>query len=262
MMAFREKQPRTGSVASASKGESAGMGSRHGVRPAPSEEDAEESPRGQGKAFALLPPKGEDPFRCYSREIGKVPLLTAEQEVKIGRRIEIGQIALRQALAGIPIAVRALLEMGDRLRRGETAAADVIVLPEGGGPEAEEVKAVLLAFGRIRRCERRIAKLRESLTDKRRSKATRAILINSMAVEGEAIQKIVADMPLKPMLIDDLVAEMRRRCERTTRLATEARHVTLPNASRSAEWRAKSRQPPLAPQQARPSAPPHGVTLV
>jgi len=93
---------------------------------------------------------------------------------------------------------------------------------------------VLLAFGRIRRCERRIAKLRESLTDKRRSKATRAILINSMAVEGEAIQKIVADMPLKPMLIDDLVAEMRRRCERTTRLATEARHVTLPNASRSA----------------------------
>jgi len=81
-------------------------------------------------------------------------------------------------------------------------------------------------------------------------------------VEGEAIQKIVADMPLKPMLIDDLVAEMRRRCERTTRLATEARHVTLPNASRSAEWRAKSRQPPLAPEQARPSGPPHGVTLV
>jgi len=212
------------------------MGSRHGVRPAPSEEDAEESPRGQGKAFALLPPKGEDPFRCYSREIGKVPLLTAEQEVKIGRRIEIGQIALRQALAGIPMAVSALLEVGDRLRRGETAAADVIVLPKGGGPEAEEVKAVLLAFGRIRRCERRIAKLRESLTDKRRSKATRAILINSMAVEGEAIQKIVADMPLKPMLIDDLVAEMRRHCERTTRLATEARHgrpQTLTRAGRT-----------------------------
>src|SRR5881409_2442347 len=130
------------------------MGSRHGVRPAPSEEDAE-SPRGQGKAFALLPPKGEDPFRCYSREIGKVPLLTAEQEVKIGRRIEIGQIALRQALAGIPMAVSALLEVGDRLRRGET---DVIVLPKGGGPEAEEIKAVRLAFGQIRRCERRIAK--------------------------------------------------------------------------------------------------------
>src|SRR5437016_4192783 len=50
--------------------------------------------------------------------------------------------------------------MGDRLRRGETAAADVIVLPEGGGPEAEEVKAVLLAFGRIRRCERRSRRAR------------------------------------------------------------------------------------------------------
>src|SRR5437899_12281125 len=134
------------------------------------------------------------------------------------------------------MAVRALLEVGDRRRRGDTAAADVIVLPKGGGPEAEEVKAVLLAFGRIRRCERRIAKLRESLTDKRRSKATRAIRINSIAVEGEAIQKIVADMPLKPVLINDLVSEMRGRCHRTTRLATAARRgrtQTLTHEGRS-----------------------------
>src|SRR5262245_45959226 len=143
-------------------GESAGMGSNHRVHPAPSDEDAEEGQGAQGEAFALLPPKGEDPVRRYLREIGKVPLLTAEQEVKIGRRIEIGQIALRQALAGIPMAVRALLEVGAKLRRGETAAADVLVLAEGGDPEAEEIKAVRLAFGRIRRCERRIAKLRES----------------------------------------------------------------------------------------------------
>ena len=45
-------------------------------------------------------------MRLYLKEIGKVPLLTAQQEVQIGRRIEVGQIALRRALSGIPMAVR------------------------------------------------------------------------------------------------------------------------------------------------------------
>ncbi len=37
-----------------------------------------------------LPAKGEDPVRLYLKEIGKVPLLTARQEVEIGQRIERG----------------------------------------------------------------------------------------------------------------------------------------------------------------------------
>src|SRR5206468_7242903 len=116
---------------SASSAPTLTQGSSTSIKRAHSEEDAE-SPRGQGKAFALLPPKGEDPFRCYSREIGKVPLLTAEQEVKIGRRIEIGQIALRQALAGIPMAVSALLEVGDRQAPPRRDRRDR--LAEGRGP--------------------------------------------------------------------------------------------------------------------------------
>jgi RNA polymerase primary sigma factor len=205
------------------------------VRAAPSDEDAEQRRGAHREAFTPPSPEGADPIRRYFGEISKVQLLTAEQEVTIGRRIEIGQIALRQALAGIPMAVRALLEAGDKLRRRETAVADVIVLPGGGDPEAEEITAVLLGFGRIRRCERRIAKLQESLTDKRHSKATRATRINSIAVERKAIQKIVADMPLKPALIDALVAEMGHHGERITRLAEEARRGRT-STLRHARW--------------------------
>src|SRR5947199_195793 len=95
------------------------------------------------EALTPLPAKGEDPVRLYLKEIGKVPLLTAQQEVQIGRRIEVGQIALRRGLAGIPLAVRALLD--------------------------------------------------------------------------------VADMPLKPALIDDLVGKVRRLCQRIDALAQESR---------------------------------------
>jgi RNA polymerase primary sigma factor len=156
-----------------------------------------------------LPTKGEDPVRLYLKEIGKVPLLTAAQEVQIGRRIEVGQIALRSALAGIPAAVPLLLDVGDRLRRGEIPPDDVIVLPEGGELDAREVKPILLAFGRIRRHESKIASLHEAMVDRRRSAATRTKYLSAIAQHREAIQKTVAEMTLKPALIDDVVSEIR-----------------------------------------------------
>jgi len=60
----------------------------------------------------------EDPVRAYLHDIGKVRLLSAAPEVEIGRRIEVGQAQLWEALAGIPLAVHALGEAGDKLRRG------------------------------------------------------------------------------------------------------------------------------------------------
>jgi RNA polymerase primary sigma factor len=186
------------------------------------EESEDEVPPVSEEVLTPLPAKGEDPVRLYLKEIGKVPLLTAQQEVQIGRRIEVGQIALRRALAGIPMAVRALLDVGDRLRRGDTAADDVIVLPEGGELEAKEVRPVLLAFARVRRHERKIARLAESL-DKRRSATSRALILRQVESQREAIQKVVAEMPLKPALIDDLVGKVRRHCKRLNELAAEVR---------------------------------------
>ena len=190
--------------------------------PATNHDDDEVQPVPE-EALTPLPAKGEDPVRLYLKEIGKVPLLTAQQEVQIGRRIEVGQIALRRGLAGIPLAVRALLDVGDRLRHNDIAADDVIVLPEGGELEAKEIRPVLLAFGRIRRLERKIARLEESLGDKRRSASWRASVQKQIATYRAGIQKTVADMPLKPALIDDLVGKVRRLCQRIDALAQESR---------------------------------------
>src|SRR5215510_3498483 len=153
------------------------------------DEAEEELPPVSEEALTPLPAKGEDPVRLYLKEIGKVPLLTAQQEVSIGRRIEVGQIALRRGLAGIPMAFQ---DIGDRLRHGDIAPDDVIVLPEGGELEPKAVRPVLLAFGRIRRLERKIARMEESLDDKRRSPASRVNVQKAITAQREAIQKIVA----------------------------------------------------------------------
>ena len=169
------------------------------------DDDTEEGQRGAAEARTPFASRTEDPVRLYLKEIGRVPLLTAKQEVEIGRRIEVGQIALRRALAGIPLAVRVLGEVGDRLRRGDMAADELIVLAEGGELDAKQIRPVLRAFARIRRVERRIERLGGS------NRARRA---KAIAAQLEAVQKTVAGMPLKPALIDDIVARVRRHAER------------------------------------------------
>jgi RNA polymerase primary sigma factor len=197
------------------------------------EEEPEEAPsRVPEESLTTFSSKGEDPVRLYLKEIGKVPLLTARQEVEIGRRIEVGQIALRRALAGIPMAVTALLEVGDRLRHEGIAADDVIVLPAGGEIDAAEIKPVVLAFAKIRRLEREIARLQDALGDKRRTANTRSNYTEWIAANREAIQKVVAGMPLKPALIDELVARIRRHCELIGRLADAARRGRTATATR------------------------------
>ena len=196
------------------------------------EEEAEETARPAVLETYSAGPRGEDPVRLYLKEIGKVRLLTAAQEVEIGRRIEVGQIALRRTLVAIPMALEALLEVGDKLRREEIPADDVIVLAEGGELDAREIRPVLRAFARLRRLERKLARLEGRLGDKPRAKATRATRAKAIAACIESVQKTVAEIPLKPALIDEVVANVRRRRERIAELGRETRRARTAASAR------------------------------
>lgn len=89
------------------------------------DEEPRPLPRG---GVSTWPARGADAVRRYLKEIGRFPVLSAKQEAEIGRRIEAGQLALRRALAQVPIVVDHLLEVGEKLRRREIAPEDVIVL--------------------------------------------------------------------------------------------------------------------------------------
>ncbi|MGH7384986.1 MAG: sigma-70 family RNA polymerase sigma factor [Candidatus Rokuibacteriota bacterium] len=152
----------------------------------------------------------EDPVRLYLKEIGKVSLLKAAEEVAIGQRIEVGQIALRSALGRVPFATARLLALVDRVRREEVPLEDVILLPEGGDPSPSEIRPILAAFARIRRLEREIERLQAALGDKRRSKTTRANYNKWIAQNRASIQGVLETLPLKPALGDQLVGEIRQ----------------------------------------------------
>src|SRR5215472_15447286 len=186
---------------------------------------------GAGVAEELLeasPAPSEDPVRLYLKEIGKVRLLRAEEEVTIGQRIEAGQIALRRTLAGIPMATGKLAMLVDRVRREEMPLDDVILLPEGGEPKPDEVKPMLAAVARIRRLQHEIESLQATLSArKRRSAAARAGYQRQIAAKVTSIQNLMERLPLKPALLDQLVAEVREHAYRlrTTPRGPELRDI-------------------------------------
>jgi len=103
--------------------------------------ETEATPALSDEALRASASPAEDPVRLYLKEIGKVSLLKAAEEVALGQRIEIGQIALRRALGRVPFATSQLLALVDRVRREELPLEDVILLPEGGEPSPSEIRS-------------------------------------------------------------------------------------------------------------------------
>jgi RNA polymerase primary sigma factor len=91
--------------------------------------------------------------------VGRMPVLSRDQEVEIAKRIELGENDVIRALAGCDSGVRQVLLLGDRLRSGQARTRDVIRSFDEDDPDAEvtERRRVLRLFSRTTRISARLA---------------------------------------------------------------------------------------------------------
>ncbi|MBI5835612.1 MAG: RNA polymerase sigma factor RpoD [Candidatus Eisenbacteria bacterium] len=135
----------------------------------------EEAQRAEAKPAAPQPHvRYDDPVRMYLREMGRVPLLDREGEVKIARRIEDGERRVRQALFRSASTVRELKSLAQKLREDKIRLDEFVQLDfQGGSPEAAAPVPGKPLTGKAAR-EAREAALREAAKEKERRDGTPA----------------------------------------------------------------------------------------
>jgi DNA-directed RNA polymerase sigma subunit (sigma70/sigma32) len=211
------------------------------------------------EAFEVQPIPSEDVdlVRVYLKHAGKRKLLKAHEEQEIGLRIERARGELLAALGAIPSALATLVSLEECVKKKEALAAELILLPDGGELKPENVTPVLQAFDRIRRELKREEDWKGRCEDRRSSAATRASFREQIARANETIASILRDLPIRPSVADEIVAELRlvdasfeslaegRDGERrAARRALEAR-VGLPRAFREAFARVQEKEQAL-----------------
>jgi RNA polymerase primary sigma factor len=88
-------------------------------------------------AEADIAGKTGDPVRMYLREMGNVSLLSRDGEVEIAKKIEEGEGVVMGHVLSCSVAVQHVLELGERIERGEIRAHEVIRGVEAEGEYSE-----------------------------------------------------------------------------------------------------------------------------
>jgi len=206
----------------------------------PEEVEAEEQAEEEFEASASR--EDVDLVRVYLQHIGKRKLLKAHEEVTIGERIERAQKELVATLADIPSALQTFIALADRIRTLGDPAAELILLPEGGELTPEHVKPALQAMNRLKRRRCLIDTMREELQQPRVGVRKRADLEQRISRMRKANSDELSGLPIRPSLVDDVVAELHQldqefnaleslpRGERAERCRTLEARVGMPRA--------------------------------
>jgi RNA polymerase primary sigma factor len=156
--------------------------------------------------------KSNDPVRMYLRKMGSVSLLTREGEVEIAKRIEVGEMKVNSAILDSPIAVREIIDIGEKLRKHKIRVKDLIRDAEAEDQEFDEEEAdrrIIRLVDKVRRFERKRQQIIEEAKGKLDKKREEAVAEATM----ELVNTLEA-MRLNKKTIDKIVGVLTREISR------------------------------------------------
>src|SRR6266404_6290851 len=154
--------------------------------------------------------KSNDPVRMYLRKMGSVSLLTREGEVEIAKRIEKGEHAVLAAILNSPIAVREIVDLGDRLRKHKIRVKDIIRDAEDDDQEFDEEEAdrrIIRLIDKVKRLDKKHLDLLEERKIKTDGK--RKAIDSEIEATKEELVQTLEEMRLNRKTIDKIVLKLK-----------------------------------------------------
>ncbi len=167
--------------------------------------------------------KSNDPVRMYLRKMGSVALLTREGEVEIAKRIEEGENAVLEAILNSPVAVREIIEIGERLRSHKIRVKDIVRDAEDEEQEFDEEEAdrrIIRLIDRVKRIDR---KNNETLEERKvAGESRRKAIDKELAGNKKDLVKTLQEMRLNKKTIDRIVAKLKTMIEKVQKAQAKA----------------------------------------
>ena len=143
--------------------------------------------------------KIDDPVRMYLREMGRVPLLTREQEVQLAKRIERGRHRILRAIAGVKITYRDLQRIFERLTEGRLRIEDALQNIGLHQDEIEEERENMLGeigqkVEEIRKAQSELYRAEKRSKSKRTSKSERRKIARKVAGKRKRLGNLLVSL--------------------------------------------------------------------
>ncbi len=164
--------------------------------------------------LGLLPTIGKtgDPVKMYLREMGLVSLLSREGEVEIAKKIEAGDKAIMDSVFSVRSYVKSVVEIGAKLKTGETRIKNVVDnLEDEEGFVEEEMhrERVTKLIDKVTSLNRKNENLQEQLKAKKLSDKKKDLLREEIAKNSRSIINYCRRVKFSKKQIDRLVAKLK-----------------------------------------------------
>ena len=155
--------------------------------------------------------KYDDPVRMYLREMGKVPLLTRQGEVKVARRMEDGLVRVMRATLCCQHAMRELRHCAGLLATEAMPLERVVLMDNSswntGQSARREGKRILRSLDEIERWRREVAEQKAEL--RTNTNSTRAATLTRMiAAREKKILEAFLALNLSPEMVQSLASKV------------------------------------------------------
>jgi RNA polymerase primary sigma factor len=206
--------------------------------------------------------KSNDPVRMYLRKMGSVALLTREGEVEIAKRIEEGENEVLAAILNSPVAVREIIDIGERLRNHKIRVKDIVRDAEDEEHEFDEEEAdrrIIRLIDRVKRSDKKNQDLAEER--KTAAEARRKLIDKEIGDNKKELVKTLQEMRLNKKTIDKIVAKLKTMIEKVHRAQGKALEIERSTGASKSELKKMLRDAKDDPQAEKALARKLGVEL-
>jgi len=167
--------------------------------------------------------KSNDPVRMYLRKMGSVALLTREGEVEIAKRIEEGENEVLGSILTSPVAVREIIDIGERLKAHKIRVKDIVRDAEDEEHEFDEEEAdrrIIRLIERVKRLDKKhhdLGEERKTANDVRKKQLDKELLDNK-----QELVETLQEMRLNKKTIDKIVGKLKSMIEKVQHAQSKA----------------------------------------